>query len=287
MQFNGRWLFSPRSTAFPSASAKSSRSKGKVSVEVQHIVQTRKSKFIAAILIYIFMCLYYDILDLATLLEPGQGKNPAIQTTFIRRLLFPSTSPEIPITTRELLSRSWHTIGTFIIEPLILTSIHHIFAILSISLGLDSAADWPQFFGDITECYTVRNFWGKFWHRMIYRCTTCYTVLICDVIFGGHEKDGVPSLYKLSPSTSTTSSSTSSAPSAPHVLVSPARPFTPFTGLDTALFLCFSARRIASAAIILFAPRRVLEPGIEGDETGVFRMRHAELSVERRLWSFV
>ncbi|KAJ9138163.1 hypothetical protein NKR23_g8642 [Pleurostoma richardsiae] len=40
-------------------------------------------------------------------------------------------------------------------------------AAISMSLRLSQPEDWPPVFGDITECYTVANVWGKFWHGYI------------------------------------------------------------------------------------------------------------------------
>lgn len=37
-------------------------------------------------------------------------------------------------------------------------------------LRLDEPADWPvRFFGSPREAYTLRRFWGRFWHRLVYR----------------------------------------------------------------------------------------------------------------------
>ncbi|KAK0630918.1 membrane bound O-acyl transferase family-domain-containing protein [Bombardia bombarda] len=38
---------------------------------------------------------------------------------------------------------------------------------VSVGLGLSDFEDWPPLFGDITECYTIANVWGKFWHQYI------------------------------------------------------------------------------------------------------------------------
>ncbi|KAJ6068824.1 hypothetical protein N7499_010711 [Penicillium canescens] len=42
-----------------------------------------------------------------------------------------------------------------------------IFAILCVGLGLDTPADSPPTFGTMADAYSLRNFWGKFWHQLL------------------------------------------------------------------------------------------------------------------------
>ncbi|RHZ58543.1 hypothetical protein CDV55_101321 [Aspergillus turcosus] len=39
-------------------------------------------------------------------------------------------------------------------------------SILCVGIGLDSPEDWPPLFGRAKEAYTLRNFWGTYWHQM-------------------------------------------------------------------------------------------------------------------------
>jgi hypothetical protein len=36
-------------------------------------------------------------------------------------------------------------------------------------LRLDSPEEWPSMFGSPLEAYSLRRYWGKFWHRLVYR----------------------------------------------------------------------------------------------------------------------
>ncbi|KAE9398121.1 hypothetical protein BT96DRAFT_920997 [Gymnopus androsaceus JB14] len=36
-------------------------------------------------------------------------------------------------------------------------------------LGYSEEQDWPPFFGDLTDAYSVRNFWGRTWHQFVRR----------------------------------------------------------------------------------------------------------------------
>ncbi|KAH1304730.1 hypothetical protein KXW91_003119 [Aspergillus fumigatus] len=39
-------------------------------------------------------------------------------------------------------------------------------SILSVGVGLDAPEDWPPLFGRANQAYTLRNFWGTYWHQM-------------------------------------------------------------------------------------------------------------------------
>ncbi|KAK8044993.1 hypothetical protein PG993_005017 [Apiospora rasikravindrae] len=49
----------------------------------------------------------------------------------------------------------------------VLTGVHDLAALLCVSLlRWDQPRDWPPLFGDITEAYSLRRFWGVYWHRL-------------------------------------------------------------------------------------------------------------------------
>ncbi|KAL5364128.1 putative toxin biosynthesis protein [Aspergillus floccosus] len=48
-------------------------------------------------------------------------------------------------------------------------------AILWVTLGISQPADWPPFFGKLSQVTSVRAFWGKYWHQMIRRTVNVYT----------------------------------------------------------------------------------------------------------------
>lgn len=48
-----------------------------------------------------------------------------------------------------------------------LTVPHHVFSILFVSvLRWDSPSEWPALFGSVTAVYSLRTFWGGFWHSL-------------------------------------------------------------------------------------------------------------------------
>lgn len=53
----------------------------------------------------------------------------------------------------------------------VFTGAHDILAFLFVGIGLDEPEDWPPLYGSPGQMYTIRRFWGKFWHRLV--CRTC------------------------------------------------------------------------------------------------------------------
>ncbi|KAI8632625.1 membrane bound O-acyl transferase family-domain-containing protein [Xylariaceae sp. FL1651] len=45
-------------------------------------------------------------------------------------------------------------------------------SVLAVALGLGAPKDWPPLFGKLSEAWTVRRFWNRFWHQMIRRPLT-------------------------------------------------------------------------------------------------------------------
>ncbi|KAL2840410.1 membrane bound O-acyl transferase family-domain-containing protein [Aspergillus pseudoustus] len=43
---------------------------------------------------------------------------------------------------------------------------YRVVSVISVALGLSTPEEWPVLFGSITETYTVRGFWGKYWHQL-------------------------------------------------------------------------------------------------------------------------
>jgi len=92
---------------------------------------------------------------------------------YLRRLLSGT------ITTRETMVRSVFAVYWVWSAYIVFTAIHDLLALLFIYiLNLDDPSDWPRLYGDPAESYTLRRFWGKFWHRIVYRPYTAYGALI-------------------------------------------------------------------------------------------------------------
>ncbi|KAI8949634.1 membrane bound O-acyl transferase family-domain-containing protein [Xylaria longipes] len=71
------------------------------------------------------------------------------------------------ITTKTLCLRTILSVHWIWDAYVILVTFHDIFAIIFVSLlRWDSPEEWPPLFGSVGEAYTLRRFWGVFWHRL-------------------------------------------------------------------------------------------------------------------------
>ncbi|CAG8081039.1 unnamed protein product [Penicillium nalgiovense] len=55
----------------------------------------------------------------------------------------------------------------FVVNRLISDLAYRVLSIFFVGIGLDSSADWPPAFGRMADAFTLRNFWGKFWHQFM------------------------------------------------------------------------------------------------------------------------
>ncbi|KAF5676105.1 acetyltransferase [Fusarium heterosporum] len=54
--------------------------------------------------------------------------------------------------------------------------------VISLSLGLSQPKDWPHLNGPISACYTVRGFWGTFWHQLYRKSLTGWGDFVSDKV---------------------------------------------------------------------------------------------------------
>ncbi|KAJ9254579.1 hypothetical protein DTO195F2_6564 [Paecilomyces variotii] len=73
-------------------------------------------------------------------------------------------------------------IGWFVIARLIIDSNHRLFSIVAVGLGGSSPELWPPFFGSMWDAYTIRGFWGTFWHQSLRWILTSWSSLITRTI---------------------------------------------------------------------------------------------------------
>jgi hypothetical protein len=80
---------------------------------------------------------------------------------------------------RELRNRLLHTFDWCIIDMFRYETIHSVFAILFVSLRLDSAAEWSlSLFGSLAEAHSMRRYWGKHWHNYIYHSFSAHVKIV-------------------------------------------------------------------------------------------------------------
>ena len=63
-------------------------------------------------------------------------------------------------------------------------TMHNILAIVFVGSGFDNPEDWPPLFGNIKEATSIRNFWARFWHQLVYRSFTSYGIWITKNVLG-------------------------------------------------------------------------------------------------------
>nr|ANO39641.1 3-acetyltrichothecene 4-O-acetyltransferase [Fusarium culmorum] len=54
-----------------------------------------------------------------------------------------------------------------------------VLSIFSVLLGFTTPQQWPPVFGSILDAYTIRGFWGTFWHQYFRRALTGVSNFIC------------------------------------------------------------------------------------------------------------
>jgi hypothetical protein len=90
--------------------------------------------------------------------------------TYFRRLT--------TVTLRETVIRSWIVVYWTLYSVGLYTSLHDVLAFIFVGIRFDKPEDWPPMFGSVRDATTVRNFWGKYWHRLVYRSYSSYGIYI-------------------------------------------------------------------------------------------------------------
>ncbi|GKZ38613.1 hypothetical protein AbraIFM66950_010922 [Aspergillus brasiliensis] len=66
---------------------------------------------------------------------------------------------------------------------LFLDALYRIGSLISVAVGMATIASWPPEFGSLADTYTVRGFWGKFWHQNLrWSYTGVSTAITCRIL---------------------------------------------------------------------------------------------------------
>jgi hypothetical protein len=99
-------------------------------------------------------------------LEPWEFDQYA--QTYLRRLPIFET-PE-PVTARESWIRVVFTFRWIWLNFVDVDAAHTFLSIIFVGvIRLDTPEEWPSMFGSPLEAYSLRRYWGRFWHRLVYR----------------------------------------------------------------------------------------------------------------------
>ena len=88
------------------------------------------------------------------------------------------------ITVRETTIRSWLVFNFVWSSWAIFIATHNILAFAFVALGIDEPEDWPSLYGSISEAYSMRRFWGEFWHHLVQRSYRTYGSLLSQKMLG-------------------------------------------------------------------------------------------------------
>ncbi|KAK5999047.1 Acetyltransferase aurG [Cladobotryum mycophilum] len=149
---------------------------------------------------YIILCIWFDpLLDLESFSSSGAPWNITDYAPE-RRLLFRKVPCLMGLcrTDTEVVTRqgllALNNLALVVVNCLTLDSYYDVLTIISVSLNLDPPEDWPPLFGDIREAYSVRRFWGRYWHRLIYHSFSAFGGSISTRLFA-FKKGGQAARY--------------------------------------------------------------------------------------------
>ena len=86
------------------------------------------------------------------------------------------------VTARETALRSWLVFHFIWSSWSVFTATHDLLAFAHVAIGIDEPEEWPRLYGSVFEAYTMRRFWGKFWHGLVQRSYGAYGSVISQKI---------------------------------------------------------------------------------------------------------
>lgn len=110
--------------------------------------------------IFIWQYLVLDLVDAIMAAQPPE-ETQAAYGNGQEYVLFNATKKQLA--TRLMTSVA----GSFFIGRLIMDFIYRAMTLAAVSTGISEPADWPPFFGRMRDAYTIRYFWGRFWHQWL------------------------------------------------------------------------------------------------------------------------
>ncbi|KAL9120416.1 MAG: hypothetical protein Q9187_003026 [Circinaria calcarea] len=87
------------------------------------------------------------------------------------------------VTLREITIRTYLAVASMSIPYLTLRAAHNTAGFLAVVCG-DSPAGWRPLYGGIKEAYTMRRFYGNFWHSLMRKAFTVHAFVILNNVLG-------------------------------------------------------------------------------------------------------
>ncbi|KAL8791593.1 MAG: hypothetical protein Q9195_005798 [Heterodermia aff. obscurata] len=132
-------------------------------------IPTRTSFIARKLLIFAISYLSLDILAQGSQPELNPIRFADAKIPLFTRLPFYQHDPSSTISAEELLLRVSTSLSAWVGSYIVIQLAYGTPQILTVALGLSSPAQERPLFGSIGEVYTLRGFWGSFWHQML-RC---------------------------------------------------------------------------------------------------------------------
>ena len=84
------------------------------------------------------------------------------------------------VSTRESILRAILVLNFIWTSWAVISAYHRALSVFFVALALDQPDEWPTLYGSPWEMYSVRRFWGRFWHRSTFRTYTGYGNLVAE-----------------------------------------------------------------------------------------------------------
>ena len=188
MCWNVRWLGTPHeapsntpkpNTAAPATPQSLQFELKKASLSIDpRANRARRHKFLlsnllaVAALYAINMLFEHALATVVTHLSLSESDFQPQKQIFFRRLTTVSTR-EIVIRTIVVINFVWSSWAGCV-------GSHCISSVFFVGVGLDEPEDWPTLMGSPWQMYSVRRFWGRFWHRSTFRTYIGYGTLVAE-----------------------------------------------------------------------------------------------------------
>ncbi|ATY63063.1 hypothetical protein A9K55_007228 [Cordyceps militaris] len=127
-------------------------------------------RFLAHVVPRVMLC--YLVVDALMLAPPPDAHLVAVRKQTAWRLW--------TLTAEDVGFRAAATVLFWLVSYCIVYGLIHVAAVAAVVLGLSTPAFWPHLFGPVSELYTLRGFWGTFWHQRLRRTLTSFSDAVAD-----------------------------------------------------------------------------------------------------------
>lgn len=140
--------------------------------------RTKRHRFLlsnllsVAALYMINMLFEHGLASIVTHLSPSESDFELRKQIYFRRLTTTSTR-EAVIRTIVVVNFVWTSWAGCV-------GSHRISSVFFVGVGLDEPEHWPTLMGSPWQMYSVRRFWGRFWHRSTFRTYIGYGTLVAE-----------------------------------------------------------------------------------------------------------